>query len=67
MTTDYIDPRVHRTRQALRDALLRLALRRGYENVSIQAVVDEAQLGYASFHRHYRSLDNLLASQIMPV
>ena len=67
MTTDYIDPRVHRTRQALSDALVRLALRQGYENVSIQAVVDEAQLGYASFHRHYRSLDDLLASLIMPV
>ncbi len=40
MTTDYIDPRVIRTRQALGDALVRLSAQRGYENLTIQAVTD---------------------------
>ena len=66
MTTDYIDPRIIRTRQALGDALARLSAQRGYENLTIQAVTDEAKLGYASFHRHFRSLDELLASLILP-
>ena len=68
MTTDteYIDPRVNRTRQALADALIRLSLLHGYQYVTIQALIEEAQLGYASFHRHYSNLDDLLASLIAP-
>jgi len=66
MSKDYVDPRVIRTRQLFGAALIRAATERGFENLTIQAVVDEAQLGYASFHRHYRSLDELLASIVTP-
>ena len=66
MTDDYIDPRVTRSKQALADALLRLCQERGYQNITIQALIEEAQLGYATFHRHYRSIDDLLNSLIKP-
>ena len=66
MTEDYIDPRVIRSRQALQDALLKLSIERGYLNVSIQAVIEEAQLGYATFHRHYHRIDDLLNSLLQP-
>ena len=66
MSETYVDPRVIRSRQLLGEALIRLATERGYENLTIQAVIDESQLGYATFHRHYRSLDELLSSLLQP-
>ena len=55
-----LDARIVRTRQALADALITLALERGYENLTIKAVTDYAGVGYNTFYRHYQSLDNLL-------
>ena len=66
MSEEYVDPRVIRSRQLLGETLVRLATERGFQNLTIQAVIDECQLGYATFHRHYRSLDELLASQLKP-
>ena len=56
---NYIDPRVKRSRHKLKDALVSLTLERGYEGISIQALTDRAKVGYATFHRHYDSIDDL--------
>ena len=50
-----------RTRQALADALVTLALEQGYDNLTIRAVTKRANVGYATFFRHFKSLDELLA------
>ena len=55
-----LDRRIVRTRQALADALITLALERGYENLTIRTVTEHAGVGYRTFHRHYRSLDDML-------
>ncbi|MCY3780264.1 MAG: TetR/AcrR family transcriptional regulator [Chloroflexi bacterium] len=53
---DALHPRVARSRQKLADALVSLALERSYENVSVQALTDKANVGYTTFYRHYKAL-----------
>ena len=62
-----MDPRATRSRNRLADSLIRLALERDFEKITIQSLVDDAGLGYATFHRHYRSIDDLLEAILMPV
>ena len=57
-----LDRRIARTRKALYDALLQLITRCGYENITIRALTQAAQVGAATFHRHYKNLDDLLVS-----
>ncbi len=54
------DRRVRRTRYLLGEALIELALEKGYENVTIQDVTDRADIGYRTFFRHYSDVDELL-------
>lgn len=54
------DPRVRKTRQGLRDAFIRLILRKGYDDISIQDIASEAQAARITFYRHYRDKEELL-------
>jgi AcrR family transcriptional regulator len=55
-----LDRRVLRTRRLLRQAFLDLIGEKAYERISIRDVTDRADIGYATFFRHYDSLDNLM-------
>ena len=55
-----LDRRIIRTRKALGDALISLALEKGYDNFSIRDLTERADVGYATFYRHYKSKDELL-------
>ena len=54
------DPRVLRSRQMLMEALLRLLSRKGFEDISIQEIADEATLNRATFYLHYPDKNALL-------
>ena len=54
------DRRVKRTQQLLTRALIALTLEKGYEAVTIRDITDRADIGYATFFRHYRDKDELL-------
>lgn len=56
------DRRVKRTRQLLRDALVALILEQGYESVTVQNILDRANLGRSTFYLHYRNKEDLLLS-----
>ena len=58
--TKKIDRRVARTRKALREALVSLSLEIGYDRVTIRKLTDRADIGYATFYRHYRSKDEVV-------
>ena len=58
-----IDRRVQRTRELLRDALTELILEKGYEETTVQDILDRANLGRSTFYLHYRDKDELLVSQ----
>ena len=56
------DRRVRRTRRSLREALVALITERGYEKVTVQDVLDRADVGRSTFYAHYRDKDALFAS-----
>ncbi len=58
------DKRVRRTQQALQSALLELMVERGYERLSVQQILDRADVGRATFYLHYRSKEDLLRSSL---
>lgn len=60
MSSKKADPRVRRTRQLLRDALLDLIREKGFEAITIQDLTDRAQLNRVTFYLHYRDKQDLL-------
>jgi AcrR family transcriptional regulator len=57
------DRRIQRTRKALQDALLALILEKGYEAVTIQDVIDRANVGRSTFYLHFQDKDALFFSE----
>jgi AcrR family transcriptional regulator len=58
------DPRVIRTRQMLRDALVALILERGYDGISIQDITERAGLRRATFYLHYGDKEELVLTML---
>jgi len=56
------DRRVQRTRDLLQKALLDLIGERGYDAITIQDIVDRANVARTTFYVHYSSKDDLLIS-----
>src|SRR6186713_2598586 len=57
---DRPDRRVSRTRRALKEALTDLILEKGYEAVTVQHVIDRADVGRSTFYAHFLDKDDLL-------
>lgn len=58
-----IDRRIQRTRRLLGDALLALIVEKGYAAITIQDILNRANLGRSTFYAHYRDKDDLLAGE----
>ena len=54
MTHDLTDPRVQRTRKLLKDALVELSAKRGFDAVTVGDIVERAKINRATFYRHYQ-------------
>ncbi|MGZ3602944.1 MAG: TetR/AcrR family transcriptional regulator [Ktedonobacterales bacterium] len=61
------DRRVKRTQRLLAQALIALTLERGYDTVTIRDITERADIGYATFFRHYHDKDALLADVLQVV
>jgi AcrR family transcriptional regulator len=57
---DTQDRRVKRTQKLLARALIALTLEKGYAAITIRDITDRAEIGYATFFRHYHDKDALL-------
>jgi AcrR family transcriptional regulator len=56
------DRRVQRTQKLLRDALVSLILEKGYQKITVQDIIDRANVGRSTFYSHYRDKEDLLFS-----
>lgn len=57
------DRRVKRTRKTLQEALIALILEKGYEAITVQDVIDRADVGRSTFYAHFVDKEALLLSQ----
>lgn len=58
------DARVRRTRDALGDALIALMQERPFDSITIQHVLDRADIGRSTFYNHFRDKDDLFLSDV---
>ena len=58
------DRRVQRTRTSLLTALLDLIVEKGYEEVTVQDIVDRANVGRSTFYKHFLDKRELLLSGV---
>jgi len=62
MKNERVDRRVQRTRQLLNHALMSLIVEKGYEAITVQNIIDRANLGRSTFYAHYQDKEDLLLS-----
>ncbi len=56
------DRRVQRTREVLRGALFSLIREKGFEALTVQDIIDRANVGRATFYAHFDNKEDLLLS-----
>jgi AcrR family transcriptional regulator len=56
------DRRIRRTRKALQTALMSLILKKPYDSITIQQILDEADIGRSTFYMHFNDKDALFLS-----
>lgn len=57
------DRRTRRTRQRLREALLGLLKEKRYEDISVQDIIERADIARSTFYVHYLDKDDLLVGK----
>lgn len=62
MPKKVLDRRIGRTRQVLQDALLALILEKGYDAITVQDVIDRANVGRSTFYSHFQDKEDLFLS-----
>ena len=62
MQTKKPDRRIQRTQEALRNALVELILEKGYPKITVQNIIDRANVGRSTFYAHFLDKDDLLVS-----
>lgn len=58
------DRRVQRTQQLLQGALMALIQEKGYEALTVQDIIDRANVGRATFYAHFDNKEDLLVSRL---
>ena len=53
------DRRIQRTKKSLRDALVELILEKHYDAISVQDIIDRADVGRSTFYLHFRDKEDL--------
>ncbi len=62
VTEKVTDRRVQRTRRLLHKALMALILEKKYESITVQEILDRADVGRSTFYMHFQDKDKLLFS-----
>src|SRR3954463_709578 len=64
MKTEKNDRRSNRTRELLSGALVELMLEKHYDTITVQDILDRADIGRSTFYAHYTDKEDLLISEI---
>jgi AcrR family transcriptional regulator len=59
---DERDRRVRRTRRSIGEAFFALVLEKGYARITVQDILDRADVGRSTFYAHYRDKESLLTA-----
>lgn len=62
MKGNMTDRRVRKTQTLLHQALMSLVLEKKYESITVQEILDRADVGRSTFYMHYQDKDELLAA-----
>ena len=54
------DRRVNRTIESLRNALIELIVEKHYDSITVQDIIDRANVGRSTFYTHFRDKEDLL-------
>lgn len=57
-----VDRRIQKSKMYLSDAFIALILEKGYEAVTVQEIIDRANVGRSTFYAHFESKEQLLFS-----
>jgi AcrR family transcriptional regulator len=60
------DRRIQRTRQLLLQALMSLVAEKGFDEVTVQDIIDRANIGRATFYAHFADKEDLLVQAMDP-
>src|SRR6476646_5226795 len=58
------DRRSRRTRRMLGEALVALMLEKRYDTITVQEIIDRANVGRSTFYAHYLDKEDLLQTEI---
>jgi AcrR family transcriptional regulator len=64
MTEVREDRRVQRTRLTLRSAMTALIREQGFESLTVQDIIDRANVGRSTFYAHFKSKEDLLKGSV---
>src|SRR3954467_5486409 len=63
-TLETLDPRIRRTRQLMQHALAKLLEKKGFDEISVQDIAEEATINRATFYDHYTDKYSLLECMV---
>lgn len=64
MSAEKIDRRAQRTRRMLTNALVELMLEKRFDAITVQEILDRADVGRSTFYAHFSSKEELLYSSV---
>jgi AcrR family transcriptional regulator len=66
-TVNRAERRKQQTRAALQQAAADLLVERGYQNLTLQAITDRADVGYGTFYLHFKDKDDIVWTVLQSV
>jgi AcrR family transcriptional regulator len=65
MTNLKTDRRSQRTQRAIHEALMALMQEKRYDDITVQDIIDRADVGRSTFYAHFQDKENLMVSGLM--